>query len=966
MYSITEQIREALGKPHGVTEDVMQPLAAAYAEEVGKVNERLAECVRLLMRGLRSEAIQLANLRPNVIDAAARLDFNEFDDWLEILQFLDVSLPPGVNRDAVQQLQEALVDEQPLEAMLRQHRRLAIGKAPLVWRLRVLRNIAQADADNVVWQEDLEVWERQRIREIEDQLAKSAAAGNAADCQALHDELQHPNWLIQPPGELIARARKQAEDLTHRASLKQLAEYAAQLNDAFCAQDETRARTLREQWQRHVGGMLKAPPRDVTAAAEPALLWLEERDAYAAAEEAHLQAAANLERLIDNSRSLEELERAYAAATRQEFALDPVLEKRYQVRVSEIQLAGRRRVILMVSAIAATCLIAISVFGVWQWQSMREAEIQRTVASLQGMLSEGRLQEAATFVSQVSNTKPDIAGTAGFSALASELAGRQTAEQERVRAFEQYLTDAAHDDPEKIDLAALNRAEGLAASDTEKAEVFRLKTRRSEWEQRLEREQLDAVRTELNSLSEEVARIEKGATERLTDADFERILSRLSELPGKYPRAGATATQLVDSMQRKVSGLRDGFRSTQAARQKEALALERFRTAATLDEYRQAVQAAVKDVPDAPFVQSLKAVQAETPLWERALQWNQVALALEGLLKAKTLATADRFLAAQAALAGQLRFALLDRAEAELPASVEKMRAREQVLTTLRNELKDAVPTNLVAVEYLPMKDKPAVRRFAYAAYLKREDENIKRANDKGTSLSLNVVANTDGSVVAQPMYPPIAIRTQPQQFFVGLISDLEQNRERILANWDVEILKVVARTLKDDSGLDATLRPVLAFHVLNAGMKGSLFLEQRCRGIARFLENELNLRDLWVKPLAVSESQTLDGKLRSGAYEPLAAIYQAAGATDAEWLKIAGKRLSWAGWIDRKANGSYEPLLKLGGKTSGELYVVVEDPTRSGAELIAVGSVVDGVPNLAAGSSALVFGRPLFLLSDS
>ncbi len=114
-----DQIRDHLARNTGVNEQTMLPLARDYALDVQQANARLQSCANLLNRGLRSEALQQANIRPNLIDYCARLDFPEFDEWLEILQFLGIELPQTLNRDAVQQLQEALVDEQPLEDLLR-------------------------------------------------------------------------------------------------------------------------------------------------------------------------------------------------------------------------------------------------------------------------------------------------------------------------------------------------------------------------------------------------------------------------------------------------------------------------------------------------------------------------------------------------------------------------------------------------------------------------------------------------------------------------------------------------------------------------------------------------------------------------------------------------------------------------------------------------------------------------------
>ncbi len=103
---------------------------------------------------------------------------------------------------------------------MRQHRRLAIGRAPLGWRLRVLRNIAKLDSNNTVWMEDIEVWERARLREMQIQLESASANRDFNTCVFIDDELKNPNWQIQPPKELIKNARQLRENLSTNSKWK--------------------------------------------------------------------------------------------------------------------------------------------------------------------------------------------------------------------------------------------------------------------------------------------------------------------------------------------------------------------------------------------------------------------------------------------------------------------------------------------------------------------------------------------------------------------------------------------------------------------------------------------------------------------------------------------------------------------------------------------------------------------------
>src|SRR6056297_1145651 len=198
MPSITEQIRESLSKRDGITEETMRPLAEAYAAEVTRVNERLSAAAHLLHKGLRSEAIQNASIAPNAIDDASKLDFSEAEEWFDILQFLGITVPPPLQREQAELLNEAIVESQPLETLLQRHRRLAIARAPLPWRLKVLRRIAELDGFQAFWQEDVESWERARQKEIASEVKTAIARDDLGQIDSLLEELTQSPWRVAP------------------------------------------------------------------------------------------------------------------------------------------------------------------------------------------------------------------------------------------------------------------------------------------------------------------------------------------------------------------------------------------------------------------------------------------------------------------------------------------------------------------------------------------------------------------------------------------------------------------------------------------------------------------------------------------------------------------------------------------------------------------------------------------------
>src|SRR5580658_4037494 len=128
-HQIVDQIRAFLQLSDQTRNERLEGLASAYAENCVDVNQRLARCQRLLQRGLRSEAIQLAESEPRLVDAILVLDFPERASWDELVAIYDLPAAPKLMVDAGVVLNEAYAQEEPLQDLLRTHRRLATQRA---------------------------------------------------------------------------------------------------------------------------------------------------------------------------------------------------------------------------------------------------------------------------------------------------------------------------------------------------------------------------------------------------------------------------------------------------------------------------------------------------------------------------------------------------------------------------------------------------------------------------------------------------------------------------------------------------------------------------------------------------------------------------------------------------------------------------------------------------------------------
>jgi hypothetical protein len=202
-HQIVDQIRGFVQSSDQTRNERLEGLASAYAEACAEVNQRLGRCQWLLQQGLRSEAIQLAESEPKLLGAIATLDFPERTDWEELLGIYALAAAPKLLVEAASLLNEAYAQEEPLQDLLRTHRRLATQRAPLRMRIGAMRKLAAQDPNNLVWADDLRAFEKARFRQVQVEAAEAVRLHDSAHVTRLLAEVQGQTWAEPPPKVLV-------------------------------------------------------------------------------------------------------------------------------------------------------------------------------------------------------------------------------------------------------------------------------------------------------------------------------------------------------------------------------------------------------------------------------------------------------------------------------------------------------------------------------------------------------------------------------------------------------------------------------------------------------------------------------------------------------------------------------------------------------------------------------------------
>src|SRR5437868_4999299 len=151
---VVSQLRSFCQGRDQVKSAAIERLGDAYAALCRQANGRLHHCDELLHRGLRAEAIQIAEEEPKLLELVAKLQFAELQVWEGLAATYAYTAPPRLSLTSAEALNRAYAEYEPLKGLMKDCRRLALARAPITERLTVLRRLADSDPGNAAWSED--------------------------------------------------------------------------------------------------------------------------------------------------------------------------------------------------------------------------------------------------------------------------------------------------------------------------------------------------------------------------------------------------------------------------------------------------------------------------------------------------------------------------------------------------------------------------------------------------------------------------------------------------------------------------------------------------------------------------------------------------------------------------------------------------------------------------------------------
>ena len=963
MATTVDKIRRALEKRDGIAEEEMRPLADAYRTQVQQVNQRLDDSVMLLRKGLRSEAIQRIEMTPNALDAAAELEFPEWEEWIEILQFMAIPLPAQLNHDYVAQINEAIIESLPLDALLRRHRRLAIAKAPLGVRLRTLRQIARVDANNGVWSDDIETWEKLRLQQIDAELKSALESEDAKNLYQLHKELTGGPWRIKPSPRLVEQSSFAAEAHVRQNMEVELGRIAPSINAAFEKRDERAARKLRSEWQAARSKYNVNVPAELEVSVGPAMQWLEDLDRQAVMESERQIAMANLQSTLDSEQPLEEVQKAYDQASKFGVEVPEELSDRMQ-KLAEKPAKQRMKKLQMIGIAAGVVLIAAIAGGATMMMSSNKKKADdATIQQMESLVSAGQFDEAVSFYTTVLGSNPSMASNPKMIALNATARKAVDDESARVERFEKLYEQASNDDPSLIDETLLPQLEELAISEVDKARVSKLVKQKEDYFAAEAVRQTDEMLGKVGQYQAQFGQLQSRGSSEENRLAIQSLLSSISRLPTQYPRGSDDAAGKVQTLRDQVSMVLRRMKDDGMITEQRNDAIEALMSSRTLEVFSdQLAEYSTQSVARTNFVEFETVLDEETH-WlnvDKANVWldtlGEKAKAGFTAPEAFDLMTTAKDL--KKLISPNPIFSAIPKFDDEMQEITNRRQILDETYVRIAKHPLARLVTLSVNDGGSPTGKTSHLLEQAWAM------GNRAKFSNSG-SIGVPVISDALGGTKPKAFAGPLPKTSEePMKSMVEIVDQKTRFRTKFDENWEKTFIERIADVTRRPN-LDGVVKEWVIAQLFEAAIRGSDRLKDALPQTKRALDRRLPVREAWFRSRPTEPA--IEESFRTVMIAELKVAFDRFNDPLSDYKSTSEKRLEWIGFLAKSMTGQIEYHLRGAlPEYDGKLYVAV--PSRDGdakTSIISVGELSQGHIQLTPNPVYQVPGRPLFLFPN-
>ena len=366
IHELLESVRVTLSSSMNPNREELDRLHSELDGEIRLANKRLRECDALLAEGHRSEAIQLAEQEPNLLEVVSILDFPELPEWNDFVAELGLTVTPELQIDIATDINSAYSEDEPLERLLRKFRVLSLARAPLRSRIDLLRQIAKRDPGTAYWKDDLRSYEEVRIRQIADESRAAVSSRDVSRIRTISEELHKKPWSVKPDRRVMEKIDTAMAEIKKLDATRQLQKLTVQLKDATEAGDAELARDLEERWQQLAARCDQSSEMFQDTKDDAAVLfrWIRKADSQEEEDARHAAEVKKLSKVLRSDRSkLEDIYRQYDIVAEFSQGIPDAVQERYEARIQDIERAQKMKKLGVIGAVALAVILVLVVAG---------------------------------------------------------------------------------------------------------------------------------------------------------------------------------------------------------------------------------------------------------------------------------------------------------------------------------------------------------------------------------------------------------------------------------------------------------------------------------------------------------------------------------------------------------------------------------------------------------------------------
>ena len=665
--ALIDSIRAAIEIPESVSPDRLYGLAREYADGCAQINSRLEECSRFLRVGNPCEAVRLAESAPDLLETCNVIDFPDRDSWNMICKSQNLPVAPALTVSIITQLNDSYNIVYGLDNLLRDHRRLALARAPLRDRLAVLYKLFEKEPENILWSDMITKLEEARFEEMNREYDQAfSGKENATVLVELLRELDSTHWYTTPPTGLVTGLRRWAKKALERRHLQEFRVLAENLRQALVDNDIPRAKHWQEQWQAKLKTSkipITALPEDIRTMESEASSKLAKIEEKKRAGQRFQQELRKFQLALVNGTDCDQLEEAFntlqliAEKTGSEIPLE--LHKAYYTTVTTKRKKTARFRYLLIGGICLGVLLLILLILLGVSAASKNSKFENEVKEGQNYLRQysvengppDLLDKVEEELKRIRTTFPDEARNQTIQQLENDLNAARSREQKRVDDLEKAIQ------PLEAENAAFNKkqysqAMELARTGPEKERLRKIERRNQEMVNAQKDAERKVFESDLKIVVDELDQLANNPVSNIDEfkTAIERSLAKLEkidpdnsdpELTAKKENLRAKGDQLATqaALRAEMSGYQTELKSAVGNPRQYQVAVENVLSLLrekyspssgkksdseetdNSDNAETETQAGDSSTPEE--LANLQRVRAEFDLRKKVLQWNE-------------------------------------------------------------------------------------------------------------------------------------------------------------------------------------------------------------------------------------------------------------------------------------------------------------------------------------------------------